>query len=220
MSWDKVWEEIFTSRSSWGSYPSETLIRFMAQNFSNKKKEDVRVLELGCGPGGNIWFLAREGYNTFGIDGSPTAIKQAQLKLTNNSLKASLIIGDITKINYPDDYFDCILDIECLYSNSWESTKHILQEAKRVLKKDGLLFSRTFSTKMELGEGYKTLGHHEYTDIKSGPFKAAGLTRLMDKHDIENLYGSLFNIHSIDRFEYEVNNGQSLVSEWLIVCGQ
>ena len=30
MSWDPVWEHIFTERASWGYYPPEELVRYEA----------------------------------------------------------------------------------------------------------------------------------------------------------------------------------------------
>ena len=36
MSWDPVWENVFQNQS-WGKYPSENLVRFVARNFYNKE---------------------------------------------------------------------------------------------------------------------------------------------------------------------------------------
>lgn len=63
MSNDNIWNSVFKNQE-WGKYPSEDLIRFIARNFySIKNRLDVKVLEIGCGPGANIWFLAREGFS-------------------------------------------------------------------------------------------------------------------------------------------------------------
>ena len=36
-------------------------------------RRSVRLLEVGCGPGGNVWYMAREGYQVSG-DGSAVAM--------------------------------------------------------------------------------------------------------------------------------------------------
>ena len=60
MSWDATWEEVFRQQE-WGKYPGEDLIRFVARNFYNvEKRSDIKILEVGCGPGANLWFIARE----------------------------------------------------------------------------------------------------------------------------------------------------------------
>src|SRR5438105_645758 len=80
-SWDPVWEDIFKSQP-WGRYPGEDLIRFVARNFYKApSRSSVRILEVGCGPGANLWYMAREGFSVFGIDGAPTALELARLRL-------------------------------------------------------------------------------------------------------------------------------------------
>ncbi len=61
-TWDPVWEEIFR-RKEWGKYPPEHVIRFVARNFYRvADRASIRLLEIGCGPGANIWFMTREGF--------------------------------------------------------------------------------------------------------------------------------------------------------------
>ena len=47
---DKAWEEIHSSRD-WGQYPSEHVIRFVARNYYNKKRDEVKILDFGIGGG-------------------------------------------------------------------------------------------------------------------------------------------------------------------------
>ena len=61
--WNKVWEKVFRE-NEWGKYPSESLIRFVARNFY--KADDrfaVKILEVGCGTGANLWYMLREGFS-------------------------------------------------------------------------------------------------------------------------------------------------------------
>ncbi len=74
-SWDPVWEDIYASRE-WGKYPPEELIRFIARTFyAVPDRKAIRILDLGCGSGAATWYVAREGFSAFGIDGSPSAIR-------------------------------------------------------------------------------------------------------------------------------------------------
>jgi 2-polyprenyl-3-methyl-5-hydroxy-6-metoxy-1,4-benzoquinol methylase len=80
-TWPAVWEQIFASRP-WGKYPPEHAVRFVDRNFYRiPDRANTRLLEIGCGPGANIWFMAREGFGVSGIDGSRTAIKLAGERL-------------------------------------------------------------------------------------------------------------------------------------------
>jgi len=42
----------------------------------------MRVLEVGCGNGANLWFLTFEGYDAFGIDASQAALDVGQAQST------------------------------------------------------------------------------------------------------------------------------------------
>ena len=100
MSWDPVWENVFRSQA-WGKYPGEDLIRFVARNFYGvPDRSAIRLLEVGCGPGANLWFMAREGFTVYGIDGSQTAIDQARARLDAEcpGWKGQLWCGDMGKI--------------------------------------------------------------------------------------------------------------------------
>jgi ubiquinone/menaquinone biosynthesis C-methylase UbiE len=216
-SWDPIWEKIF-SENPWGKYPSESLIQFIARNFYKLKRSDINILEVGCGPGSNIWYLSREKFNAFGIDGSETAILQAEERLKSENLSANFKVGDIVNLPYNDSVFDAVLDVECLYANDIKNSNKILKEISRVLKNEGLFYSRTLSDKIYIGQNRIELGEKSYTDISDGPLKGRGFARLMSKKDINDLYGNYFDIISIDTLNYTIYNNQSEINEFIIIA--
>jgi SAM-dependent methyltransferase len=217
MAWNGIWEKVF-STGAWGSYPSEDLIRFTAANFYARKRDEVRLLEVGCGPGANLWYLSREGFDVYGIDGSASAIRRASERLRAEGLGASLITGDIMNLPYDDTFFDAVIDNECLYSNTARDTNIILKGIHRCLKEGGLLYSRTFTERMHIGHSQKVVGHLEYDAVSDGPFSGKGFARLIDRKGIDALYGKCFSLLTVDRLEYTRNNEQMLISEWLITA--
>lgn len=74
------WNEKTYQKQKFGAqrrYPNEELIRFFASTFFKKKSNErkkTRILELGCGSCANLWMIAREGFDSYGIDISPAAI--------------------------------------------------------------------------------------------------------------------------------------------------
>jgi len=215
-SWDSNWEKIFKAQE-WGKYPSENLIQFVARNFYKKNRAEVKLLEVGCGTGANIWYMSREGFNVSGIDGSDTAIKIAQERMKNENLNARLIVGDIISLPFDNMEFDAIIDNECLYSNNEQNSIRVLSEINRVLKNEGLFYSRTFSKEMFIGEKLNEQ-IFEYNNISDGPLKDKGFVRLINKEKIKYLYGKYFTINSIDKLEYTVNNESQVISEYIIIC--
>jgi ubiquinone/menaquinone biosynthesis C-methylase UbiE len=217
MSWDRVWEKVFQEHE-WGKYPEIDFVRFIARNFYQKDRKSVKLLEIGCGPGAHIWYMAREGFDTSGIDGSATAIKRAKIRLESEGLKADLRVGDIEHLPWEDGTFDAVADNECLAHNNKEALKMILKEARRVLKAQGLFYSRTFSDEVYKGKTYQKLSDMEYNTSSDGLFAGRGFFRVSNEESIRALYGSQFNILSLDKLDYTINNGAIRISEWAVVC--
>lgn len=212
MSWDYNWEKVFSSRS-WGKYPSESVIRFVARNFyQSKLRAEVRILEIGCGTGANLWFLAKEGFSAYGIEGSPTAVAQATTFLEKENLKAAITQGDIINLPYENEYFDAVLDVECLCCNNFVNTKKILKEVSRVLKPDGLLYSRTFTNKTTIDSNAEELGPFEFNNA----FAGCGYVRFSDEDQINKIYNTSFTIQSIDLAEHTLGSMQNIVSEYVL----
>ena len=220
MTWCSNWDDIY-KKSIWGRYPSEELIRFIARQYYNvSKREDIRILEVGCGPGPNIWYLAREGFKIFGIDGSKTAIHQANLTLNKENLISYLEIGDVINLPFRNNFFDCIIDIECIYANTFADSINIIKEINRVLKEGGMFFSKSFMKGTSGDENGITVNGEANTYIKifSGPLnKNYGIQRISSLEDIKSLY-SIFNIESIDYTIRSSNNQEIEIREWIVVC--
>ena len=213
---NEIWDKIFTTKE-WGKYPSENLIKFISKKFDHSDRKQKKILEIGCGPGANIWYLSREGFDTYGIDASKVAINRAQERIKKNQLRASLQVGDISKLPYEKEFFSAVVDCACLYNNDREKTKIILEEVKRVLKPEGLFYSQTFSEDTYKGQTFKKLKELEFKDSSDGPFFGSGFFRLANKRSIEELYSGLFNIKSISRAQ-QTNDQDIKISHMIIVA--
>lgn len=218
--WNSGWDEIFR-KNEWGAYPPEEVVRFVARNFYKKpKRETIQFLEVGCGPGANLIYLAREGFKAIGLDGSQVALSRAEERLSEQGLTAALHLGDAMDLPFKNASFDCVLDVECIYANTLADSHRILAEVHRVLKPGGLLFSKAFMVgTYGDGQGPKLSGEpNTYTEIAEGGFhQGYGVIRLTSEEEIAEIYG-LF-----DHIEYEyiirsVMNRQHEIKEWIITC--
>lgn len=151
-----MWEKIFSERE-WGCYPEVSVVRFIAENFysfSHKDRSKIKILDLGCGTGNHVWYLAREGFSVYGIDGSKTAIKFAKKKLGQEGLKAELMLGDIVRLPYGDNYFDAVIDSAAIQHNCLRDIGVIIHEVHRVLKPEGRIFSMLVAKDKSLKVGF------------------------------------------------------------------
>ena len=141
--WDRSWDKVF-EKNAWGKYPSEELIRFVARNFySALNRRDIKILEVGSGTGANLWYLANEGFDATGIDGSEVGVRKTIAKLKEESLEAEVRVGDVINLPFKDNTFDCVIDNECIYANSYEDSEKIIDGIWKVLKPKGKFFSKT-----------------------------------------------------------------------------
>ncbi|GIO07335.1 hypothetical protein J31TS6_33630 [Brevibacillus reuszeri] len=217
MAWDSQWEEIFKQKA-WGKYPGEDVIRFVARNFYHADvRSEIKILEVGCGTGANLWFMAYEGFSVYGIDGSETAIKIANKRLNDDlkTWKGDLMVGDITDISYPEGFFDAVIDVGAVCCNSFENAKVIYDEMARVTKKGGKIFSRTFATG-SWGEGTgEKVGHNAYL-VKEGPLTNTGYNRFTDYSEIQSLIQG-FKITEIELQSRTFEHLKREFKEWVIV---
>jgi len=126
-------------------YPNERLIGFIASRLAGRGKSErdgLKVLEVGCGSGANLWYLAKEGLAAYGMDASPTGLALARENLRDNwSVEADLALGKFTQLPYLDDQFDFVVDVVSLQHLDLESSKRAFAEVARVLKPKGEFFS-------------------------------------------------------------------------------
>lgn len=218
--WDSVWEEIFQSRD-WGKYPSEDLIRFVARNFYRvDDRAAVRLLEVGCGPGANLWYLAREGFSFVGIDGSETAITQAEKRLDAECpdwrARGELRVGDIVNLPFSDASFDAVIDNEAISCNDFDASCKMYAEISRVLKLGGCMYSRTFA-EGSWGDGNgESLGHGAW-HCNEGPLTGKGLCRFTAEKDIAVLTQSM-QLQNVELLRWTADNQQHEIREWLITA--
>jgi len=74
-----------------------------------------RSIDLGCGRGYIVEYLAKLGIEAWGIDISAIAIRQALARINKNSINAKFVRGDIFEFK-PREYYDLVTDKGCYHS--------------------------------------------------------------------------------------------------------
>lgn len=217
-SWDPTWEEIFREEE-WGKYPPEHVIRFVARRFYKAKdRKQIRILDLGCGPGACSWYIAREGFALSGIDGSETAIRRCKQRLESEKLTGDLKVGDLGRLDWPDNYFDAVIDNAAVCCNPFNASKKIVKEVIRVLKPSGHFISSSFTTKTwGYGNGIQGNGENEYLQVFEGPLKNRGFVLFLDEEQVEELL-SPFKQITIDTLNSTIQGGKNNIEWWIAEC--
>ena len=155
-----------------------------------ENRRDVRVLEVGCGAGANIWFLAREGFSATGIDGSETAIRIARDRLTSEQLEADLRVLDALSIaeTFGDRSFDAILDVACLQHNMLIDVRRLLSEFARTLRPGGRVFSMAVAAG-SFGDGTgEPIEPGSFRNVTEGPARNLGVCHFFTLTELRELF--------------------------------
>lgn len=79
-----------------------------------------RAIDLGCGTGREVIFLAGQGFEATGVDISPTAIGMARKAADAAGVEAKFVVDDLTQLSHVTGTFDLILDYGALNDLSRE----------------------------------------------------------------------------------------------------
>ena len=104
------------------------------KNFIELLPARAKILDLGCGPGKDVFLFSKSGYEAVGIDGSPEMIKQARKRFPNEKF----IVMDVRDLKFPDGTFDAVWSWSVLTHLNKADKTVVLREVHRVLKKGGL----------------------------------------------------------------------------------
>lgn len=218
----KRWDDVFASRS-WGRYPPEELVRFVARTFDGvADRSKVRFLEVGCGPGANLWFLRRQGFSAAGIDGSQAALKQARERLAAEGLVAApdaidLRQGDIASLPWDAATFDAVIDIEAIYANEMATICACVAEVHRMLKPGGRFFGKMFGDKTTgFGTG-RLLADGTSADPTEGVCAGFGLCHFFSEAELRALFAP-FAEFGLDWVHRSEDGGAVSVFEWLVTA--
>ena len=128
---------------------------------------DMERKVLDCGAGGvqpPLYLFSQYGYQTFGIDISEYAIRNAEDFCTKNHLNVDLNIklGDMRAIDYEDGSFPFVYSYNSINHLSKGDIVIAMKEIERVLAPNGLCFVNFGSEDSELGDRGKEVGDGEY----------------------------------------------------------
>lgn len=110
----------------------------------------MRVADMGCGPGRNLVYLLRAGYDVSGVDADPIAIQMVQrlaARLAPSLPADNFRVEAIERNTFPDGFADVVLSSAVLhFARDDEQFMAMLAGTWRVLRPGGLFVCRLASS--------------------------------------------------------------------------
>lgn len=211
------WDKTFSERKP-TLYPYDSVVSFVFRNYpKNKEKEKVKILDVGCAGGNNIFFVAEQGFSAYGIDGSKNAIEIGRKRLAEKNLFADLYVGDFRELPFESEFFDLVIDRGSLCCLDKSGIQHTINEIKRVLLPGGLFFSSSYADDHTSSLSGKTIQNGLTTEIKKGSLQGVGDISFFSHSEIKNLFQNGWEIKSLKhKHSIDLSNDNDVHAEWEI----
>jgi len=205
--WDQILREEWYSPEE----PEEVVVNFVIS--LKMKNQKLRVLDLGCGAGRHLIYVATQGFEAHGIDISETGLNLTRDRLRKRNLEAHIIKCTMNQLPYVDSCFDAVISLHTIYHQKLKGIQETTSEIHRILKKKGLLLIN-FLTKRtyNYGKGVKV---EENTFVEQEGVERGVLHHFADKEEIQRLFED-FKIINLKLSEKEVEG--KLRSRWTLVA--
>ena len=180
-------------------YPHEKVVQFCFRNFRPDQRARVRALDVGCGSGVHVVFLASEGFQTTGIDISAVGISNVQDRLNALGLKASLRIEGAETLDFLSNSFDLVVCFGVYDCTGPVIARASVERLRQVLSHGGLglfLFASDCDFRIK---GENLLGLHGYT-----------------RREVEDIFMHGFARVWIDKYITTYRGGQWEQNDWLV----
>ena len=152
-----------------------------------------KVLDVGCGTGEIALYLAGLGFEVWGIDSAPLAIKKAKGKAKKRGISINFLVCDAFNLELLQNKFDTIIDCGLF---------HVFSDEERPI------FAANLSSALLPGGKYFMLCFSEHEPGSYGP-------RRVTQAEIRAAFSKGWKFNYIREAEFETMFGPYGVKAWL-----
>jgi ubiquinone/menaquinone biosynthesis C-methylase UbiE len=171
------------------------LYRFLALCNESGMKKNI----LDCGAGGDsppLSLFANYGYSTYGIEMNDEQIKRASQFATERGQNLNIQQGDMRQLALSDESMSFVYSYNSIFHMRKQDVKKAINEMKRVLKPNGLLFVNFLTLKdFRVGDGVD-LGDNQFEQMEDDEFV---IHSYYDYHEADSMFDDLQLIYKEDR---------------------
>ena len=203
------WNQILHEKVYSSEEPDDAIVTIA--DSLQKKATKSRILDLACGAGRHVIYMAGRGFETHGADISDEGLRLTRERLRTRRLTASLVKCDMNHLPYINSRFDTVVCMRAIYHQRFTGIQNTLSEIHRILRRNGFILA-DFLTK-------KTYSYGKGAEIEKGTFaetegpEEGVLHHFADKQEINHLF-RVFKTIDLTLREREVDG--KLRSRWAV----
>jgi SAM-dependent methyltransferase len=220
-SFDPIWESKYAGGHA-QRYPWDAVVSFVFRNApKDRPRESIRILEVGCGTGSNLWFAAREGFAVGGVDASVSAIAAARKRFEQDGLVGELKVANFNSLPFPEASFDLVIDRGSLTCVGRTVASQAIEEIKRVLVPGGRLYFNPYSDQHSSASSGRPGKDGLTIDIAEGTMVGVGQICFYGRADVLSALSN-WHIHSVKHviWKDELVPTGLIHAEWQVVAGR
>ena len=220
-TFDPIWSEIYGQGRQVNRYPWDAVVSFVFRYAPrDRDRSEVRILEVGCGTGNNLWFASREGFTVTGLDASEAAVDLARQRFKDEGLSGEFNVGDFTCLPHEDDTFDLAIDRAAITNCGYGAGSKAISEVRRVLKPGGYFIFNPYAD----GHSSQATGmmgpDGVVLNITGGSLVSAGQICFYDEDRIRSVFAEgwrLVSMHHVTMVD-KAKDANTVQSEWRVVA--
>jgi len=210
-----AWDEIFRSGGFTLEEPHRALVELCALF---KRGGFRRICDLGCGTGRNSVLLARNGFETHGVDLSAEGLRRSSRRADGAGLEVELVRGDMKEIPHANASFDAVICIYAIYHGTLRDIEVTVSEIGRVLRVGGLAYV-TFQTRRshKYDQGREIEANTFVQDFDPDCPQESGIPHHFSNEDEVRHIMSAFRIIKMELEEFQTDDGV-MHSHWQVLA--
>jgi SAM-dependent methyltransferase len=203
------WNTHYTRAKSALGYPDENLVRLLSRWMRQSEgKSAPAVLDLGCGSGRHLKLLRDLGIAyPVGSDGSFQGLE------ISRSAEAPVVQCFNTALPFKDQTFDAVIAWGSLHYAKKAETKIMIDEIKRVLKKEGFLFGTLRNSSDTLLRKGQEIGTNEW--VTNLDDIAGSLVSFYTENEVRELFETTFFLELGSMERSSIGNLNDKVAHWV-----
>lgn len=187
------------------------LYRFL--KFCNESNLEKNVLD--CGAGGNmppLSLFSYYGYKTTGIELSNDQISASKKYEKENNQNLHIEKGNMQDLTFNNSSFSFVYSYNSIFHMKKDDIEKSINEMKRVLKKDGLMFVN-FLTTLDPGCGTgKDLGNNQYEQMERN---IPTIHSYFDEKESDSLFKDMKILYKETRIIERMYEGQMIKQSYI-----